>query len=302
MTPQDNDANMAVHLDTSIQMERCKSSPEASRVREYLKLFKVTTSSSYARIEFLRAWIQRLVFLHGVLTDVSNLGEAMKLLESRLKNQQHLRQYKTRLQALFAVMETTKSSDLESRAALVRVRKNLQERIIGWNYWWQHSITHGYDGTKCARATIRPKVRSNGDIDAAIPQCRRTSIHCCIDQFVTRNKSHLDSIANAVKSDSASSSGLKKIAETIQSCVNDPQMACDDRICRRLGDAIIAIDSGGQATLAANNDTEWILLASVLGRKLDNPVREIETSIEVDVTARQSDLPTTSRPPSKMSP
>jgi hypothetical protein len=55
--------------------------------------------------------------------------------------------------------------------------------------------------------------------------------------------------------------------------LGNPFSLCHDERCRRLADALIAIEGNRLAEFAANNDKEWVLLAGVMGKPLLNPVR-----------------------------
>ncbi|HSV98978.1 MAG TPA: hypothetical protein VLI39_02325 [Sedimentisphaerales bacterium] len=54
---------------------------------------------------------------------------------------------------------------------------------------------------------------------------------------------------------------------------NDPQRVCQDNVCVKLGDILVALDGISIESFAANNDKEWIPLARALGKHLLNPLR-----------------------------
>jgi hypothetical protein len=261
------------HLDTSIQMERCKHSSKADPANSYVRSLKVSTTSTYARIEFFRAWVQRLAYLHAILMDAKDLGDVFRLLEDRLVDPRHQRQFKTSFQALTASMEVSESQSLSAKAALIRTRKHLQEMVMGWSAWWQNSVTSTYDGTACVRATVQPRVRSSGHLDVTVHQCRRDSIECCIDKFFVRYQDQFSAVVTEISRISESSKSLKEAAVEVAKAMNDPQHLCDDRVCRNIGDLIIAIDSGSVQLLVANNHRDWAPISRALQKNLVNPCR-----------------------------
>ena len=52
-----------VHIDTSIQIERCKEPKKAKVAEKILKDFRFKSTSSYAKFEFKRAWLRDFAFL-----------------------------------------------------------------------------------------------------------------------------------------------------------------------------------------------------------------------------------------------
>jgi hypothetical protein len=128
------------------------------------------------------------------------------------------------------------------------------------------------------RAEEQPKELSGGKLDVAIPWCRQNNIKCIIHQFFEGNKEHFLAIKQAIKKDSNVSDELKRTKEIIEEAQKNPRHLCDDHICTKLGDALIAIDGLDMDYFAANNDKEWVLLSNVLGKHLVNPVREARTN------------------------
>jgi hypothetical protein len=135
------------------------------------------------------------------------------------------------------------------------------------------TVTHEYIGTGCVRALEEPKRLSNQKIDMAIPQCRRSSAECNLCNFFSDNKDSFLAIKEAIRKlgDDASDE-LQTASKLIEDAEKNPESICDSRVCRKLGDILIAIDGAKLACFAANNDKEWVLLSKVLGKRLINPV------------------------------
>ena len=268
-----------VHIDTSIQIERCKARKKAQIVEESLKPFSFKSTSSYAKIEFKRAWLQRLLYLYSASQNVNRTDELIGYINDRLGSHPgHLRRLTTCLQAIESFLSTINKS-LSPVAQLIRLRSVIRNAILGAYTWWDLSVTHEYNGTGCVRAFEQPKELSGGKIDVSVPRCRRNKIECTIHQFFEKNKKQFVAIKVAVEGlgDNASKE-LKEARKIIQDAQNNPEYLCDDCNCTKLGDVLIAIDGLDIDCFAANNDKEWVLLSNVLGKHLVNPVREARTN------------------------
>jgi len=267
-----------VHIDTSLQIERCKAPKKASIVEQALKDFQFKATSSYARLEFKRAWLQRLLYLYSASKEVNRLGELIGHISDKLGSHPgHRRRLNTCLQAIELFLSKI-DEDLSTAAQLIRVRAHIRNAILGAYTWWDSSVTHEYNGTCCVRAYEKPKQLSGGRIDVSIPWCRRNEIKCNIHQFFEKNRKHFIAIKLAIKEcgDNVSNElqNAKKIIEDVE---KNPKYLCDNRNCSDLSDALIAIDGLDMDCFAANNDKEWILLSEVLDKHLINPVREAKT-------------------------
>jgi hypothetical protein len=61
---------------------------------------------------------------------------------------------------------------------------------------------------------------------------------------------------------------LTVIREIIGRAVADPTVLCDNRQCRRLGDAIIGVDGKGFPAIASSNLREFTIICKALGKTL----------------------------------
>jgi hypothetical protein len=267
-----------VHIDTSIQIERCKAPKKAKVVEESLKAFRFKSTSSYAKYEFKNAWLRDLAYLYIASQKVGRLEDLLGYISDRLGAHPANRSRVSRcLQAVERFLSQVPGS-ISYEASLARVRSLLRNAILGAYPWWDSSITHEYNGTGCVRAYEQPKELSGGKIDVSVPLCRQNNIKCIIHQFFERNKEHFLAIKQAIEKGSNVSDKLKRTKEIIEEAQKNPRHLCDDGVCRRLGDVLIAVDGLNMDCFAANNDKEWMLLADVLGKELINPVRDAKAT------------------------
>lgn len=270
-----------VHIDTSLQIERCKAPTKSEPVEQSLKVFHFKSTSSYAKLEFKRAWLQRLLYLYSTSQEVNRVDELIGSINDKLSSHSlHRRRLTTCFQAIESFLSKIDESEKLSPAAQhIRVRSYIRNAILGAYPWWHSSTTHEYNGTGCVRASEQPNQRSSGKIDVSIPQCRRNKIECSIHQFFQKNKEQFIAIKVAIEAlgDEASEE-LQKAKKIIEDAKKNPECLCDNRNCGKLGDILIAIDGLYMDCFAANNDKEWVLLSKVLGKELINPVRKVKTT------------------------
>lgn len=267
-----------VHIDTSLQIERCKAPKKAQIVEQSLKVFPFKSTSSYAKLEFKRAWLQRLLYLYSASQKVNRVDELIGYVNDRLGSHAgHRRRLNTCFQAIESFLSKINES-LSPTAQLIRLRSHIEIAIIGAYVWWDLSVTHEYTGTGCVRASERPEQLAGGKIDVSIPHCKVNDIKCIIHQFFEKNKNRFIAIKVAIETlgDNASKE-LREAKKIIEDAEKNAKCLCDDRVCLKLGDTLIAVDGLDMDCFAANNDKEWILLSRALGKSLVNPVREAKT-------------------------
>ena len=210
-----------VHIDTSIQIERCKAKKKAQVVEEGLKNFRFKSTSSYAKLEFKRAWLQRLYYVYSASQNVSRTDEVIGYINDRLgSHPMHQRRLTTCFQAIASFLSRI-NGDLSPTAQLIRLRNHIRNAVLGAYAWWEFSITHEYNGTGCMRAAEQPKQLAGERIDVSIPICKPNNIECKIHEFYEKNKNYFSDIRVAIENlgDNASKElkETKRIIKIIQS-------------------------------------------------------------------------------------
>jgi hypothetical protein len=263
-----------VHIDTSIQIERCKAPAKSNIVEQALEPYRFKSTSTYAKLEFKRAWLQRLAYIYSACFEVKRFDELLGYINDRLGSHQgHARRLTTCIQAIESFLAKTQGS-LTPTALLVRFRSHVRKGIMGAYAWWDWSTTHQYHGTECRRAIEEPKILPNGKIDVSIPKCQRGKTCCGFQIFFEDNKQEFMKLKHAIeKHGEPISNEIKVWRDTIKDIEKNPLFLQDSKTCTKLGDAIIAIDGLDIECFAANNDREWKFLAKVFAKELLNPVR-----------------------------
>jgi hypothetical protein len=268
-----------VHIDTSLQIERCKEPKKAKIVERGLEGFGFKSTSSYAKFEFKCAWLRDLAYLYSCSQKVNRLEELLGYVNDKLNAHPANRSRVSRcLQGIESFLSKV-PAEISYAASMIRLRSHIHNAILGAYAWWESSITHEYNGTTCLRASEQPRELSGGKIDVSVPRCSRDDIKCTIQRFFEQNKQHFIAIGLAIKElGNNTSEELQEAKKIIEDVEKNPGSLCDDSVCRRLGDVLIAVDGLNMDCFAANNDKEWMLLADVLGKELINPVRDAKAA------------------------
>jgi hypothetical protein len=262
----------AIHLDTSVQIERCKEPRLSQPVENLLKTYSFRSTSSYAKLEFKRSWIRDLAYLHEQCIQLKDWRLVQSKVTSAFSNNpQSGRRLNRCIQAINSFLATL-PGNLSLEAANARFLAWLQESIMGWWTWWSRSVHHEFNGTQCARAAEKPTQSQSGHINVVIQTCSPSKISCAVNTFFKDNYSKFDQIASHAESNDSISEELKKSARVIRLAQVDPNSLCNNTECAKVGDAIISIDSGSVGVLGAHNPREWTHLSLVLGRELVDPV------------------------------
>lgn len=267
-----------VHIDTSIQIERFKA-PDRSQVAEHaLAGFRFKSTSSYAKLEFKRAWLKRLLFLYVACEEVRRDDDLMGYIDSHLgAHPRRMNMYKTTVQALQSYLHRSikDRESLTPEERLNRIQASLRMGILRGYVLWNSMITYEFNGTKCLRASEEPRMLPGGKIDAVISKCKRSQIKCAVHEFFEKNKEYFLDIKQAIELLGEDASGeLKDCKEAIAKGEKDPTFLCESKNCIKLRDALIAVDGIEMDCFMANNDKEWVTLSKALGKSLLNPLRK----------------------------
>ena len=280
--PMDRGPTKTVHIDTSIQIERSKAPDRSQIVEQALESFIFKSTSSYAKLEFKRAWLQRLFYLYKACEEVERDDELMGYIDKRLgAHPGHMNKYKTAIQALesYLYKSIEDKESLTPQERLIRLQSHFRKGILSAYDWWNNSITYEFNGTKCLRASEEPKRLEGGKIDVVIPKCKKSQIKCAVHEFFEKNKKHFIEIKKTIESLGKEASGeLKDCKKAIEKGERNPTFLCETSNCTGLRDALIAVDGIKMDCFMANNDKEWITLSRVLGKELLNPVKDAKSN------------------------
>jgi hypothetical protein len=267
----DSTSDLRLHLDTSLQIELQKVSAKAEPVREAISGYRFTSTSTYARKEFKRAWLQDLNLIYAKTRDCTQIGEVYERINNALWHPKVRRRLNRCMDAINAFLEPHPTMPIG--VAVVRLRAHVAEAILGAFTKWERSVTFEYDGTECIRARERPSRAPDGSIDCTVRRCKPSRIQCRVDRFFDEHRTEFHQIHAAIQQvGDVASVELKETAHAIDGASKDAKHLCDSDNCSAMSDALIAMDGIDAHHFGANNPKEWNTIAEALGKPLVNPV------------------------------
>lgn len=264
-----------VLVDTSLLIEQLKRNKYAVPVIEALSPYRFKGASSYSKLEFKRAWLQRFAYIHGICqkSNIKSVSDVLDHINKRLgSHPAQNRRLQTCLEMLSHFFELN-SKTVSEGAQLARLRAHAKRCAIDGIANFKKLVNEEFNGTKCARAEEAVTENPDGSLNAVISKCKSSNIVCAVHHFFEQNSKWFESIAGYIDTHPDVSDELKRMNEHIKKAMNYPSHLCDDKHCRKLADALIAIDGIKMDIFAANNNAEWKPIAEVLGKELLNPVR-----------------------------
>ncbi len=253
-------------LDTSAQFNRQSLDSNVRRqIEELVSAARITASSTFGKLEFKLSFLQDLAYLHGKLRRLGSIPAVLQEL-SRLPAPYHDRKLRRTLTHLARFYKDVPGGDADTVDAILLYIETTA--LTFWD-WYDESVDYLTDGTGCVRSKEGPRF-VRGYLDVTHKACRRTDIRCRIHRFFAENKSSFDRIAAEIDAlpIREKTRELTVIRELIGQAVTDPTVLCDDRLCRKFGDAIIGVDGKGFPAIATSNLREFATICKALEKKL----------------------------------
>ncbi len=122
-----------VLVDTSLLVEQQKGPERSSPVRRALSQYPFQGATSYAKLEFKRAWLKRLAWLYNSTNreDVGSISLLINLIDQTFgKHPLQRRTYQTLMQALAAFL-TPNNDRLTDAERFVRLRAHIKQSLRG---------------------------------------------------------------------------------------------------------------------------------------------------------------------------
>jgi hypothetical protein len=145
----------------------------------------------------------------------------------------------------------------------------IEQEIFSIWRWFNKSVDFLADGTGCVRSTEPPSLK-RGHLEVTLQNCRRDRIRCRIHKFFEENRSLFQAMIGEIQSleEKDRSKELRTLEQITASASADSKVLCDDRVCRKVGDALIGIDSKGFPELISSNSKEFRVICNAVGNAL----------------------------------
>lgn len=252
-------------LDTTAQFNRhSRDAHSKQEIEELLSSARITGSSTYARLEFKMSFLQDLAYLHGKLRTFRSIPDVLTHL-ARLHPAQG-RKLRRTLNHLARFWQNIPGDD---RARIDAVLLSIEQQTFTiWN-WFDQSVDYLADGTGCIRSTEAPRLH-RGHLEVILRRCSPDRIRCRIHKFFQENRDSFQGMASYIGSlaDDEKSAELRSLEQITAQASSDPTVLCDDRVCRKIGDALIGTDGKPFPEIVSSNVREFNVICSVLGKRL----------------------------------
>lgn len=252
-------------LDTSAQFNRHSLDKESKReIEELLSSARITGSSTYARLEFKMSFLRDLAYLHGKLRQFRSIPALWSHL-ARLPPM-HDRKLRRTLDHLARFWQDVSGDDSDRIDAILL---SIEQQVFTIWRWFDESVDYLEDGTGCIRSTEPPRL-VRGHLEVILNACRPERIRCRIHKFFNENRSLFERMVAGIESveESERSKELKSLQQITAEASANPTVLCDDRVCRKIGDALIGVDGKGFPALVSSNIKEFRVICAALRNKL----------------------------------
>jgi hypothetical protein len=272
-------------LDTSIHCSKLKGPLFLQRIDSVFRLFPWKSTSTYTKVEFGNVVLAQAEYYLRKLNEFGSLAKTKDFIGNVLQHKLHPLKVTWSFNLLDQYGEGDEERTERARLYLQRMMK------LGVDFVEKLCDRPLADGTECYWAARGVHKRHDGRLVWQAPVCKRDRKRCRLDEFFVDNRDVFVRIKHAIDAlpECEKSSQLGAFSEVIAQALEDPGVLLDYRSgCKRLADAIIAVDSRSYTNLFSQNIKESELLTTVLEQMFyylpANPVR----GVMVKVAARSS--------------
>lgn len=253
-----------VFLDTSIHCCFHKGSLFKDRVADVLRRFQWHASSSYSKTEFGNVVLSQAEYFLAKLREFGSLEKMQDFIGNVLPHGLHGAKVTWSFNLLRNHYGENDAECTErARLSLRRLMK------IGVGLVEERCDKPLEDGTACYWARAGVKSSRDGMLQWQTPVCKRERKRCRLDDFFVDHRATFLAIKLAIDAIPADqrSGQLQDFSDVIARADKDPSILLDYRTgCKKLADAIIAVESRNYRSFFSQNIAESHLLTQVLGQ------------------------------------
>ncbi len=261
LTDSDTPESPEVFLDTSIHCSRLKGPSFRDRISDVLRRFEWIGTSTYTKVEFGNVVLAQAEYYLRKLDEFNSLEKTRDFIGNVLPHKLH----KAKVTWSFNLLNEYGRDDSEcTERARVSLRRLMK---YGVAFVEDHCDSPVSDGTKCYWASKGVHKRNDGRLVWKSPTCKRTHKRCRIDEFFLENRDLFVKIKNGIDElpEGRLTDQLRGFADVIGQAMEDPEILLDYRTgCKRLADAIIAVESSDFHSFFSMNSAESEILTALL--------------------------------------
>lgn len=251
-------------LDTSIHCCKHKGPIFQGRIATVLQQFRWLGTSTYAKVEYGNVVLSQAEYFLEKLEAFKSLDKLLDHVANVLPHRLHGQKVLWSFNLLVRHMSQDDADATErARCSLRRLMK------LGLGFVTELCDKPPEDGTGCYWAARGIQKRRDGTLVWQTPVCRRNRKRCRLDDFFNENRDLFIKIKTAIDAlpTDRRSAQLAGFSDVIAKALDDPQSLLDYRPgCKRLADAIIAVDSRAYGSVFSQNAAESELLTDILGQ------------------------------------
>lgn len=255
----------ALYLDTSAQHNRHSLDPEAKRqIEDLLNSARITGSSTYSRLEFKLSFLKDLAYLHGKLRQLRSIRKVFAHL-AKLPPPLH-RKLQRALNHLARFWPIQPGGEEET---IDKILLSIEAAVPNFWDWFDESVDLLADGTGCVRSMEPPRMIRD-HLEVTLNACRPERIRCRIHKFFEDNRLSFENIVAQIERlpEEEQTNELKSVRRIAGEAAVNSTVLCDDRVCRKIGDALIGVDGEGFAEIVSSNVKEFTVICKALEKNL----------------------------------
>lgn len=276
--PKDLD-KISLFLDTSIPVSQIiKGNDFRRRIDYLLSQFKWLGISSYSQLEYGNRVLDECEYLIKRLRRLGSFNRVqdwlINVLPPQRKNQRTI--------TLSLLQRIYGGNDQECTERALRKLTRFMKLGTDFvrNCYTGKTVDEVRNGTQCYWVS-RSLVQKKDGLHWVRPSCKKEIKRCNIDKFFQDNKEVFLSIVSAINGLNNPSQELINFKNIIELAQNDPTVLLDYENCKKLADAIIAVDSNGYNNFFSQNIAESQTLCQVMEQIFYYLPPNFEKGIEV---------------------
>jgi hypothetical protein len=249
-----------------VQLDRVKTRSRKENLESLLKGFQFTLAVSMSLVEFKATIIRECITIHNQMRARNARYTSVRdaLLEKdypQLSLRAHI--FNNLLQ-VFA-QSSFEISEADDRRLAEKARLSLENVIPRLYEWFVHESCGAIltAPLHCDRAG-EPPTKKTAAFETNLPICRRGKNKTCQVEVILRTQG--PKLMERLGAGLATSDQFQRAAEVIKRAIAEPKCDLSHGDCRRVGDCLIAIEAGDNAThVVSSNAKEWRPLADAMG-------------------------------------